>query len=341
MKNLIIPTLFLFSTGTLFAQDCSKAEDCLAQAKKSWTSEAAAPYFEKAIKLAKKESKNLSPYLLERGIKWYNEYTPNLKEAEKDFKAAIKEDEKNISPYLWLGYLYSHSEDGYKKANDYFTETLNKFPNDPRLIKERAHNHRYYNHDQLAATDFEMAYNLMMDDASMLDEETRADIARWHAELYMRGKNIIIADENAVKILEGGYKLAPDHALLLGDLALAYYDTDNVSKAYELGEKANRINKSTVGSLFIAMTAIEQQEFFLAASVMWEADRALLHPHPLVFYYFSSAQWGYCFNVAKDQWANNKAIIKDRLERAVLYGMGTKYEPYAQHAKEMLASIDN
>ncbi len=339
MNKTIVLLIALSLSAPAVAQECSNADECLQKGNNS-SGKTSFEYLDKAIKYAKKEGKNLSTYYFERAKKYYNQYTPDLKEAEKDFRSAMKEDENYMPAYLWLGYMYSHTEDGYKKANDYFTDVLAKFPNDPRVLAERAKNHTYYRQDAFAATDYEMAYNLMMDDPGQLDAWTCADITSGHVNSYMRSKNILLADENAVKILEGGIKHSPDHAKLLGELALAYLDIDDVNKAYEFGERANAIDKKTVGSLFVAMKALEAKEYYKASSLMWDADRASPRSHPLVMYYFAVAHWEYCFNVAKNQWENNKGIIKERLQLAVKNGQGTKYDTYAKSAQEMIIAMN-
>jgi tetratricopeptide (TPR) repeat protein len=341
MKKLLMIVTLLLVVTILRAQDCLNAEDCLNKGKSSNFESEAFDFYNKALKLAKKEGSNASNIYLYRGIKYYQLYTPNLKEAEKDFKAAIKEDEKNIYPYLWLANVYAYGEKDYKKGNDYLTELLKKFPNNPQVLRERANNNKYYNNTSMAATDYEMAYNLIMDDPTLTDARTAAEIVRWHAELYMRSKSQIFADATTLAILESGLKLAPDSAPLLGDLALAYYDNNNSEKAFEMGAKAHAIDKSNVGSLFVAMKALETQDYWTAATLMWEADRNVMHSHPLVYFYFASAQWGYCYNVAQNQWANNKEIIRNRLQLAVQYGSGTSYNWCAEQANQMLATIDN
>jgi tetratricopeptide (TPR) repeat protein len=341
MKTFFINSflVFIISTQSL-AQDCSSAKDCLEKGKTVGFESKAFEFYEKALKLAKKENSNPSDIYFQRGVQYYKQYTANFKEAEKDFKSAIKEDDKNIWAYLWLSNVYAYGDKDFDKANKYLTDLLVKFPSDPRVLRERANLNRQNKKLSLAATDYEMAYNLILDDASMVDEGTAAEIVRWHAELHMRSKKIIVADEQALKILEDGLKVAPNNAKLLGDLALAYYDVNNKDKAFELGAKAHAIDKSNVGSLFVAMKALEAKEYYTAATLMWEADRALMHSHPLVYYYFSSAQWAYCYNVAKNQWENNVGIIKNRLELATEHGTGTVYDWYAQDAKRLRDSLN-
>jgi Tfp pilus assembly protein PilF len=338
--NKLIVLLIVFSFPMVsFAQECASAEDCLKKGNGS-SGKTSFEYFDKALKYAKKEGKNLSPFYLERAKKYFHQYTPDLKEAEKDFKNAIKEDEKNINAYLWLGYMYSHTEGGYKQANDYLTGVLTKFPNNPLVLRERANNHNYYKQNALAATDFEMAYNLMRDDPAQLDVWSRADITMGHANAYMLLKNINIADEHVVKILEDGVKHSPDHAKLLGELALAYYDIGNINKAYELGERASSIDEKTVGSLFAAFRALEAKDARRASSLMWSADRASARLHPVVTYYFSVALWDHCYNVGGNQWRDNKGIIKNRLELTIQYGQGTKYNDLAKSAQDMIAAMN-
>src|SRR4051812_26521601 len=127
MKKLFLILQILMLTLALRAQDCSSAEDCLTKGKSSNFESESFKYFDQGIKLAKKEGYNPSYIYLNRGIKYYNLYTPNLKDAEKDFKAAIKENEKNIHAHVWLSNLYAFGQNDMKKANDYLTEVIQKF----------------------------------------------------------------------------------------------------------------------------------------------------------------------------------------------------------------------
>jgi hypothetical protein len=341
MKKFFTLLSALLITLTLHAQDCASAEDCFNKAKASGFESESFKLYEKALKLAKKENYNANQIYLYRGIKYYQLYTPNLKDAEKDFKASIKENEKNPYAYVWLANLYAYGEKDLKKANDFLADALTKFPGDPLLLRERGNYNRSSGNAQMALTDYEMAYNTLMDDPNLIDAWTAADIVRWYAELTMRSKNIAFADAQTLKILEDGLKIAPNSAALLGDLALAYFDNNMESKAYEYGAKAHAIDKKNVGSLFVAIKALESQDYWTASALMWEVDKLTMHEHPLVYYYFGSAQWAYCYNQAKNMWVNYKAAIKDRLQRAVQTGSGTQYDWYAKEANKMLATVDN
>jgi Tfp pilus assembly protein PilF len=324
-----------------FAQDCTSAEDCFNKGKASGFESESFKFYDKALKLAKKEGYNASQIYLNRGIKYYQLYTPNLKDAEKDFKASIKENEKNTYAYVWLANLYAYGEKDMKKANDFLADALTKFPGDPMILRERGNYNKSSGNNQMALADYEMAYNTLMDDPKTTDAWTAADIVRWYAELNMRTKGLRFADAQTLKILEDGLKIAPNSAEVMGDLALAYFDNNKEDKAYEYGAKAHAIDKKNVGSLFVAIKALETQDYWNASALMWEVDKLTMHEHPLVYYYFSSAQWAYCYNQAKNMWVNYKAAIKDRLQRAVQLGSGTQYDWYAKEANKMLASIDN
>src|SRR5690606_14609902 len=107
MKTIHILILVIAFTKVA-AQDCSSAEDCLQKGINTYYNEPALKFIDKAIKLAKKENKNLSNYYMQRGIKYYNHNEPSIKEAERDFKSAIEADGKNFWPHMWLANVYCY-----------------------------------------------------------------------------------------------------------------------------------------------------------------------------------------------------------------------------------------
>lgn len=340
MKKFTLLLFALVAAASLSAQDCSSAADCLAKGQATNFESEAFKFYEKGIKLAKKENYNPSTLYFERGVKYYKMYTPNYKDAEKDFKASIKADEKNFWPHMWLAEVYAYGDKDKDKSIAYLTSVLEKFPNDPRVFRERANINYYYNNIPMALADYEMAYNLMIDDHSQIDTWTIGSLTTWYAELYMRQNNLALANDFIVGILEGGAKIAPDNAKLLGELALAYHDVGKKDLAFEYGKKAHDIDKDNVGSLFVAITAFDNKDYREASSLMWMVDKVAMHPHPLVYYYFSNVQWSYCFNVAKNMWANYQAAIKDRFERAARFKKGNAYDWYIDESARLRATLN-
>jgi hypothetical protein len=328
-------------TGIAKAQDCTNSEDCIQKADKAFNLKDAIGFLDKALKFGKKEGINLSWIYFKRGTKYYNNYTPMPNEAAKEFKNAIKENPKDIWLYIWLGDTYGQIESDYKKCNDYYTELLQSFPNHPLVYYKRGHNHRYHHFTALAATDIEMSYKLILEDASNVDETNIANISRWHAEMYMRNAKRSVADDKVVKILEGGYKLSPNDGKLLGDLSLAYFDTDNIEKAKEFGAKANTLEKNNSGgNLIRGIDAHTAKNYYGAASSLILASEACLHRHPLISYYHAIAHWDLSLTSEnKSLWGSYKAQIKDNLEFVVANAPGTKWEAYASYAKENLDVI--
>lgn len=335
---LIALIIFLNNTPTI-AQECSSADDCYQKGMASKFEDQAFKFYEKALKLSKKENYNPSNIHLQIGIKYYKLYTPDYKEAESSFKSAIKADEKNLWAYLWLANVYAYGDKDPKKASDYLTELMTKFPSDVRIFRERANINKNANNFTMATTDYEMAYNLLVDDPSQVDSWTGSEIIRWHASLQMKLRNMQFADESIVEILENGLKVAPEDHLLLGELALAYFDVGNEAKAYEYGEKAHAINKSSVGSMFVAIKSWEKADYWTSSSLMYEAKNNAMRMHPMIHYYFASTLWGHIYNNAKHLWEANRAQIKWHLESTVTSGAGNKYDWYSQDAKRLLAAI--
>lgn len=341
MNKLFITAILILLSFRISAQDCTSAKDCLEQGQKYGADKRTYDYYDKALKFAKKEGINPSEIYQHRGINSYKLYTPDYKEAIKDFNSAIKADPKNIWAYVWIANVYAYGDKDYKKANKYLGEVLEKFPNDVRVLRERGNINKYYNNLNLATTDYEMAYNLVVDDPSQVEAWTAAEIVRWHAELTMQARQMKFADEAIVTILENGLKAAPNDAKLMGELALAYYDIDKKDKAIEFGKKAHAIDENNVGSLFVAMELHDAGNYYASSALMWKVKNIAIHGHPLIYYYFSSALWAHIYKTAKNQWESNRGIIKSMLESAVETGSGTKYDWYAQEAKKMLGSMTN
>jgi hypothetical protein len=338
IKWIGILTLCLY-TGIAKAQDCTNSEDCIQKADKAFNLKDAIGFLDKALKFGKKEGINLSVLYVRRGIKYYYNSIPMPKEAEREFRSAIKEDAKNIWPHIWLGYVYSRTQNDYKKSNDHFTQVVQLFPDHPTVLYERGHNHRYHRSDALAAIDIEKAYGLILADASKVDATLAAQIVRWHAEMYMRSTKLSVADDQVVKILEAGYNLSPNNGELLGDLSLAYFDTDNIEKAKELGAKANTLaENNTGGKLIEGIDAHTAKSYYAAASSLNHASEASLHRHPLISYYHAITHWDHSLNSDnKSLWGSYKAQIKNNLEFVVANAPGTKWEAYASYAKENLS----
>jgi tetratricopeptide (TPR) repeat protein len=341
MNKLLITTLIILASIRLSAQDCTSAKDCLDKGKNYGYDTRALDFYDQALKFAKKEGVNPSEIYQFRGINNYKLYTADYKAAAKDFNAAIKADPKNVWAYLWLSNVYAYGDKDYKKANNYLGEVLTKFPGDVRVFRERANMNKYYNNMSMATTDYEMAYNLVVDDPSKIDSWTAAEIVRWHAELTMKSQKLAFANESIVAILENGLKAAPNDAKLMGDLALAYYDIDKKDKALELGKKAHAIDKANVGSLFVAIDLHDRGDYYASSALMYEVKNSAMHPHPMIHYYFVSALWAHIYKNAQHLWAGNKAQIESHLQAAVSTGSGTKYDWYAKEATKMLANMGN
>ena len=344
MKAAWIGICILCFFGNLaVAQDCENSDDCIAKANNASSIKDGIGFLDKALKFGKKEGINLSRIYFLRGVKYYKNYTPMPKEAEREFKSAIKADPKDIWSHLWLSYVYGRIESDYAKCNNYFTEIIQLFPDNPIVLYERGHNHRYHHFNNLAATDMEMAFKLITSDGSKVDETSAANISRWHAEMYMNTVKLSIADDKVVKILEAGFNLAPNNGGLLGDLSLAYFDTDDIEKAKEFGAKANKLAEINSGGKLIAgIDAYSAKNYYGAASFLIRASEACLHRHPLISYYHAVSHWDLSLNSEnKSLWGAYKAQIKDNLQFVVNNAPGTKWEVYVPYSKQMLKAIED
>lgn len=349
-KSICVSTLLFCLSYCLSAQDCSSADDCLEKGRNSNFTNQAVEYLTQGIKYAKKEKKNPSQLYFERGKKYYNQSSA-FKDAEKDFLQAIKLNPEYYWPYSWLGALYQTKSRDYDKANKWLDGVVEKFPDDPRSYYDRAHNNRYFNHMDLAYVDFENAYNLlilMMDAAEDIDSQTKGNICRWYSIAYLKKNSIYVYDITALEILETGASLAPDSPILLGELALAYYDNDEMTKAREVGLKAVSLDKETYnsknvgGNFIVGMDAYNKKQLYDAASYLGYADMNLAHPHPLVYYYLAVASWEYnlsMYDTNPNLWNNSVGKITNRLELTVQYGAGNKYQYLVDYAKKNLEQL--
>ncbi len=339
MKKLLT-AFILLAFVKVSAQDCANADDCLQKGINAYYQGPAIELLDKAIKLAKKEGKNLSNFYLQRGIKYYNHYEPSVKEAEKDFNNAIEADDKNFWPHMWLANVYAYKQQDVAKASEYLTGILGKFNNDPRIFYERAQMYRWYNQTDMAITDMEMAYNMLLEDASQVDEGRRADIVMWHAMLNLQKKQTHIADEESVKILESGVNIAPNSAKLIGALALGYYDLGDMIKAGEYGSKANAIGSNNVGGqLFDAMKFLSEKNYQAAYNTAVRALEADISDHPMVHYMYAISHWEYLVAKFPGAWNSYKAGIRKSMEKCYWNGKGTKYNEYATWANNNLSKV--
>lgn len=343
--TFIIILLSVFSLQ-LKSQDCASANDCLQKGINSNFSSQAIELLDQALKLGKKEKINLSKIYFERGVKYYNKNA--TKDALKDFEDAIKSDPTYYWPYSWKAAIYQVKEKDYDKAKKFLDEVVKTFPNEPRSYYDRAHNHRYYNNIEIAHADFETAYNMlvmMMDGADQIDANTKGNICKWYAISYMKKNNLYVYDARALEILESGKNFAPNSPIMLGELAMAYYDNGRFQEATTIGNKAVSLDKATYnsknvgGNFIVGMKAFEDKDYFTSASHLNYAITNLSNPHPLIYYYSALASWFHYYHNAPKLWSSHVAQIKNKLEMAYKYGQGTKYESYGQDAKKRIPDL--
>lgn len=352
MLRSIISLLFLGVFLISQAQDCNSADECLQQAKAHRFSESSFKIYDKAIKLAKKEGKNLAPFYFQRGVRWYNFGPGHKKEAEKDFKAAIKEDENYYPAYSWIGSIYQVSQKDFDKARKWFDNAVEKFPQDPRPYYDRAHVYRYFNQMSTAFTDFENAYNLLtllMDGADEFSSSTKGNICRWYAIAYLKKNNKYVHDAKTLEVLETGYSFAPKSPELLGEYAMALYDNGQTIKAEQIGAQA-RANDATkvweqknMGGAFLqGMKAYKNKDLWTAASALGVAAGNLKQPHPAVHYWYAQAMYEYYYSIydkSPNGWRNNRFKIKKNYELAAKYARNTKYAYLIEYANKNAALI--
>ncbi|MEQ6119983.1 hypothetical protein [Reichenbachiella sp. MALMAid0571] len=344
--SLISVSLIILFSAQLYAQDCTSSEDCYQKGTtNNFTSQSIA-LLDKALKLAKKEKINPAKIYCQRGIKWLN--GRSSKDALKDFEAAIKSDPTFFLAYKMKANIFKVQEKNYEKTDKFLKETIKTFPNNPEAVYEKAQNHLYYNKTDLAYTDFETAYNMlvmMMDGTDQIDTNTKGNICKWYAISYMKKNNLYVYDARALEILESGKNFSPDSPVMLGELVMAYYDNGRLQEATTVGNKAVSLDEETYksknvgGNFIVGIKAFEDKDYFKSASHLNYAIANISNPHPLIYYYAGLANWFHYYYNAPKLWSSHVAQIKNQLEMAYKYGQGTKYDFYAQDAKKRIPDL--
>lgn len=333
------------------AQDCDSANDCLTKGKAKDSKAVAIDYFDKALKYAKKEGINPSIFYFNRGTKYYAT-AGKEKNALKDFDAAIEADPNYYYAYSWKGALYQLKLKDYEAGKEWFDVVVSKFPEDPRAYYDRAHLHRYYNKMELAFPDFEQAYGLLLSNASgvaNMTNDEKMNVVRWFALAYLKLNNIYVYDQNTLEILQNGANVVAPTPELLGDLAMAYYDNDNVTKAREYADQASSLDaakswerKSCGGEFVRGVKFYNEKNFKSAATALHVAKDNLIQPHPAIHYWFAIGIWEYyvsIFDVNPNLFEANRAQMITNLELAIKYGEGTKYQDLVESARQNLPAL--
>lgn len=181
--------------------------------------------------------------------------------------------------------------------------------------------------------------------------------AKSRAFSHMREKGIYVRDAAVLTILLEGLEKTPGDALLLAEIALAYYDLDDTDNAYEFARKAQGLSENTPARFFTGLenlnnaltqywtdrnnNAVRQGHSYFRNSVLdfQEAERTTGMPHPLISYYFAYAQWHFSSIDAPGRWASDVGFIRNRFESAIRFGRGTKYDSFAVEAQTHLNSL--
>lgn len=359
MKKLSIIILVFSMSFVALAQkkvECDNSTDCISKANGNNFASTKIAYLEKALSYAKKEKINPSDIylLMARADFSYGE----LKTTEKYLKNAIKADEKNFWAHAWMAAFYRDKEKDYKKTDEYLTSLFKIFPDDPRVYHERAQNH-LYNNLSASATDFEMGFNLMFDEPEKVDDWTKAGLARFHAITYMRMNKKNVADAKVLEILEKGYSLVKNNERLCGELALAYYDNDQMAKAKEMASIAVGLGENNVGRFVLGMDVFYKnideynrdnaaKNLKQGSKYFWNSATAFSYSaavndwnHPLINFYAAICGWYYNSVDNPNGWSANVGLIKSRFNSCLQTVVGTKYEShYAPQTRNYLAELN-
>jgi tetratricopeptide (TPR) repeat protein len=83
-----------------------------------------------------------------------------LMERYQAYKLAYDADPENIENVIWYGRFIAYIGD-YRRAIDFYTKAINKFPQDPRLYRHRGHRYITTRKFDLAIKDFRQAAKLI------------------------------------------------------------------------------------------------------------------------------------------------------------------------------------
>jgi len=357
MKFIYLTLFIVPFTLVVSAQkkgDCTSYADCVDKGVTTNFNSEKLAYFDLAVEFAKKEGVNPSDIYLKIAIANYNNYDQK-KTIEKNLKSAIKADEKNFWAHAWMAAFYRDKEEDGKKSTEYLNSLFKIFPDDARIYHERGQNNKYSN-PSLALTDFEMGYNLMLDEPAKVDDYTKASLARNYAMSYMRSKNITIADAKVLEILEKGFSVVKSSEKLCGDLALAYFDNEQFDKGKEIARIAVSLGSENVGRFVLGLDVYLEDEkeynrdraanqikstkyFWDSAVALSDANRNNEWDHPLINFYYALCQWYYNSVDNPDGWPNYVNTIKREFTTCVSSCYNTKYAYYGSQASNYLNEL--
>lgn len=362
MKNVIFTLLILIGiclNSNAQKVNCSNYNDCLSKARNSNFNTQKDQYFELALKYAKKEKINPSVVYVERAAAQINYWTnkKEIKEAEKNLKAAMKADPTNYLAHSWMAYYIRERQKNNTGAADYLTKISKDFPNNPELLFDRGLVHYYGKRYDQANIDLSMALNLSKGN-NEISAYRKGEISRFLAFSELNKKNIKVRDAETLRILKEGLDAgAGQNEKYLGELALAYYDNDDLNNARKYANEALKLGESNLGRFIIGLEAFEksqndywrdknanqlksgQKYFYKPTSDFGYAVGSSAVSHPLILYYAAYSAWHYYSIDAPNNWASQVGLIRDRFNGAIRDGAGTKYQKYADEAANHLNTL--
>lgn len=356
MKIQLIILFLLFFIGNGYTQKCSSYEDCISKYNGTNNEEDQVSYATKAIKYAKKEGLNPAKAYYSRGISYYylasNDKKPSeIKKAEVDFLTAIEADPTYYWSYSWLGSVYGNLTKDYNRGIANYNKYINANPKAAFPHRDRASMHRYYGKPDLALKDYKKAYDLMVNKENTLeiDDKKRSKIILDYVDAIQDKNNEVIYTPETLSILESALVFAPTEPYLLGELALAYFDNNQIEKAKEIAilaigkEKTLKSYeyKNSGASFVLGFLNFENEEYSSAARNLSVAYTNIKKSHPAVSFYSAIADHTYYATSATNLWSVNVNKIKKKYQEAITLSEGTKYEYLIANAKLQLDAIEN
>jgi len=366
LKTMKTNTIYMLFIGLFFifqsnAQDCDNYQDCFSKGLNSNFTSDKKEYFEKALKLAKKEKVNPSRAYFELGVTYYKESseynTKPLKEAKKNFEKAIKEEPDYYWPYSWTIAMYQTKYKNYEDALKEADNAIKKFPDGAVAYYDRGHVHRYFNKVDLALADFKKAYDLLISGQNShkdFSDKTMGDIPVWYVFMLQKKNGSNIYDSQMLDILKKAKEKTPKSPYLLGELALAYFDNNNFDMANQVTNEAMKLEPtsnpqdsyktSNSGANFIlAFNDFKNKNYKNSAFRAGTAFSNRNHPHPVVSYYRALTNFYYATDEGTDPnvWKNNEGLITNGFEIATKELKNTKYAHMGNEAQRLWDHIKN
>lgn len=111
-----------------------------------------------------------------------------LQEKLKEHQSNFETDPEDVDKHIWYGRFIAYTAD-YPKALDFYTQSIKKFPNDPRLYRHRGHRYISTRQFDKAIADFKKAEQLILGTENEIEpdgmpNEFNIPVSTLHGNIY-------------------------------------------------------------------------------------------------------------------------------------------------------------